>query len=85
MATHRTKAEMWADWTRDAMEVYDPPAKVKSLKAVSEDMAAFTAAYADKMLKALEARFEGPGAPEEPEEEPEEEDEDDEDDEDDEP
>lgn len=54
-----SKAEMWVQWTRDAVARYVVPEEVEDADELVDDMAEVTTKYADTMLDEFEERFAG--------------------------
>ncbi len=54
-----SKAEMWVQWTRDAVARYQVPEEVEDADELVDDMCDVSVKYADTMLEEFEERFSG--------------------------
>lgn len=54
-----SKAEMWVQWTRDAVSRYVVPEEVEDADELVDDMSEVATKFADTMLDEFEERFAG--------------------------
>ena len=54
-----SKAEMWVQWTRDAVSRYVVPEEVEAADELVDDMSEVATKFADTMLDEFEERFAG--------------------------
>jgi hypothetical protein len=54
-----SKAEMWVQWTRDAVGRYIVPEEVEDADELADDMCEVAIKFADSMLDEYEERFNG--------------------------
>ena len=61
-----SKAEMWVQWTRDAVSRYVVPEEVEDADELVDDMSEVATKFADTMLDEFEERFAGNTEPRRP-------------------
>ncbi len=54
-----SKAEMWVQWSRDAVARYVVPEEVEDADELVDDMSDVATKFADQMLDEFEERFSG--------------------------